>query len=226
MKEPAQFSSLIPFSGFYGESPHDRRIDFVEERLFEDDSGAIAHDSLYEAFWDGVDHCEAMNHYAKAYVQALAEESGIAMEFEEMVSPKEYNFMTDRLFAKISRADLARMLRVVRGQRLNGVVKAWFTSRPGFISHYPNRIREWGPIADWDHNQVGTVLAAYLDKLREEKALQDESDLADEAITDEAIEEWLVEAANESATRALRISDYLRRRAERKYYAKSTAGVP
>ena len=138
-----------------------------------------------------------------------------------MVSPREYNFQTDRLFATLTRSDLARILRAVRGKRLNQKIAEWFTSCSGFISRYPNCIADWPPIRDWDHNHVGCALACYVDLLREQGDLYPEDEFAREQITRGDIEDWLDTAAHideraqVTAGRALKLNDYLRRRQER-----------
>lgn len=146
------FSSLIPFSGFYG-SIHDSYMNDVLE--------------MRECTESDIDWVTVHEEYSKEYVKKLAEWMNISLEYEELVSPREYNFMSDRIFAKISRSDFAKILCAVRGSTLNNKVREMFTSRSGFISHYPNRISEWGRISTWDHNQIGAVLAAYVDKHRE-----------------------------------------------------------
>jgi hypothetical protein len=215
-RKPAHFSALIPFAGFY-ETPHTEHIDYAEEQLFADDSGEILCQKLYEMFWLNISYRQVFNKYAKAYVEALGEELGIHFDYEEMVSPREYNFTTDRLFAKISRSDLARLLRAVRGKPLDAKIAELFTSRSGFISHYPNHISRWPRIAEWDHNHVGCVLACYVDQLRAKRTLRDEFSIAQDWIGDDAVQEWLDEAAEGSAARALRINDYLIRRQERRF---------
>lgn len=159
--KPETFSSLVPFAGFYY-SPHSDQIEHEEERLFTCPQGEYKQ-HLADYFFRDVNYRGVYELYAKEYVKLLAEELGIGLEWEEMVSPTYYNFQTDRLFARISRSDLAKILRKVRGDRLNRKVREMFTSRDGFISHYSNDIRDWGRIAGWDHNQVGAVLAAYVD---------------------------------------------------------------
>jgi|GEM_PF-1940851 len=217
---PTHFSARIPFAGFYG-SWHDDRVDEVEERMFQDDSGQLTSDYLYETFWSGVDYSEVFERYARAWTAALAHESGIAMDFEEMTSPREYNFQTDRVFAKISRSDLAKMLRAVRGKRLAAAIHERCTSRSGFCSFYPNDIRRWPRIADWDHNHVGIVLECYLELLCEQGQLAaNEGDLAHEHIDDGDIEMWLADATAGTSERAckawaaLTLSDLIRRQRE------------
>jgi len=159
--KPETFSSLIPFAGFYY-SPHSDQIEHEEEMLFTCSQGEHKQ-HLADYFFEDVNYNGVYDLYTKEYVKLLAEELGIKLEWEEMVRPTYYNFQTDRLFARISRSDLAKIFRKVRGDRLNRKVREMFTSRDGFISHYSNNVRDWGRIAEWDHNQVGAVLAAYVD---------------------------------------------------------------
>lgn len=210
------FTTLIPFSGFY-DSHHDERIDHAEIQLFSDDSGEIANETLYNMFYMNFDYGSLHEKYAQTYVEALSQELNMILIFEELSSPKEYNFTTDRIFAKISRVDLARMLWKVRGKRLNEKISEWFTNHSGFHSFCPNNIKNWSRISEWDHNQIGCVLACYLDYMRENNELKEEDDMVDEHITDEDIQNWIDKFANGEAERALKINNYLRRRSERIY---------
>jgi hypothetical protein len=222
------FSVLVPFAGFY-DSGHSAYIDYTEEQLFSGDSGEILSDKLYEMFYQNVSYSYVYSKYAEAYVQALSEELKIPLNFEEMVKPREYNFETDRLFATTDRASLARMLHAVRGERLNNKIAEWFTSRSGFISHYPNHISQWPCIDEWDHNHLGCVLSCYIDKLFDDQQIKDEQAIAEEYIDSTTIEEWLDEAtaldseSAKKAARALKLNDYLRRRQERCYSLRRSA---
>jgi hypothetical protein len=219
--KPATFSALVPFAGFC-DSWHNELIDDAEESLFQDDSGNIPSQRLYQEFVSNLNYGSVFESYAETYVACLGEAVGIPLAFEEMVSPREYNFQTDRLFATLTRSDLARILRAVRGKRLNQKAAEWFTSCSGFISRYPNYIPDWPPIRDWDHNHVGCVLACYVNLLREQGDLPQEDVFAWEQIGGYDIQNWLSTAAHiderarNTAGRALRLNDYLRRRRERK----------
>jgi hypothetical protein len=168
------FSSLIPFSGFYGSIHNSYMDDVLEMREAE------------VSDWRNV-----FEEYAKEYVKKLAEWMDVSLEYEELISPKEYNFMNDRIFAEISRSDFAKILCAVRGTTLNNKVRQMFTSRSGFISHYPNRISEWGRISTWDHNQIGAVLAAYVDKYRESDDI--EANIAESIYEDGTLESIMLE---------------------------------
>jgi hypothetical protein len=192
------FSALVPFSGFYY-SVHSDAIDREEEMLFEDNN--LAH--LQEYFQRDFDYRKAYDLYAREYVSTLSDLISIGLEYEEMVSPREYNFMTDRIFAKVTRTDMARMLKAVRGEKLNRIVEDMFTSRSGFISHYSNDIKDWGPINCWDHNQVGAVLAAYVE----------DNEVSDESVMESMMEssltgDILYQCAGPYGQSAIWVADY------------------
>lgn len=207
-----EFSCLIPFSGFYY-SIHDERIDEVVEELFQDVDGNTNY-RLHDAFCIDVDHEAIHEKYAERYTKLIAEKLGVSFEYEELISPRQYNFETDRIFAKLSREDFCKLLKQVRGRKLDDVSREMFTSRSGFRSFYSNRVSQWGKIENWDHNQTGAVVAAAW-KFKVEEDGIDTTSLVYEEIDRDSIEEWVCDAAGKSAKRALRINDYLRRRKER-----------
>ena len=210
-----QFSCLVPFAGFYY-SVHDRHVDYCEDLLMQDSDGEV-NNTLYEMFCLDVDHHEVHSKYAARFTEWLSHYLGVKLEFEEMKSPRFYNFETDRIFAKLSRADFCKLLRKVRGAKLKEMAKEMFTSRSGFISSYSNEISDWGRIDTWDHNQCGAVLAAAVQLYEDNNPGSIDETIAWDQISDEEIEKWLIDAAGEKAMRALNINDYLRRRSERKY---------
>ena len=91
----------------------------------------------------------------------------VAWEWEEMVSPRQYNFSTDRLFAKIDAVVLRELFRqlmlVDNSWALDGAVKAMFTSYDGFCSWYDNdpAALKAKPLEEWDHNELQVLLVAW-----------------------------------------------------------------
>ena len=82
-----------------------------------------------------------------------------------MVSPREYNFETDRLFIKTNTLTINRFFTISKNEgheTLETQIKERFTSHSGFISSYSNRLSEWldKPLTEWDHNELGTLLLA------------------------------------------------------------------
>jgi hypothetical protein len=209
MDKPETYSSLVPFSGFYC-SLHSDAIDSAEQSIFTHGDGTEMPSLLYETFYRSCDYSSVHEAYARQYVACLSKEIGIGLEFEEMSSPRYYNFSTDRLFAKISRKDLAKMLWAVKGKRLKEKVKQLFTSCSGFISSYSNDIKDWGRIATWDHNQIGAVFSAYVDKL-EAYSGSVEDDVLQELASDGQVDDWLYMYGGDDGRWAIRTADFLRR---------------
>lgn len=92
----------------------------------------------------------------------------LQLEFDEMTSPREYNFETDRLFATVPAYIMRRLFAKSRREgheTLAAVILRRFTSRSGFISHYPASLADWlaKPLVDWDCNELGTLLLAALE---------------------------------------------------------------
>lgn len=173
----------LPFPGFYdsllsGELDHveEREAEYFVERQAEDgiaaelrlDAGAYS-----ELFLRHTDYSAAHQHLARQYVAAFdhvaSEALGfpLGLQFEEMTSPKYYNFETDRVFAACSDDALAKLWAMSKAdghKTLGALIAKRFTSCDGFASHYPNTLAAWlrKPLADWDHNELGTLLRACL----------------------------------------------------------------
>ena len=88
-------------------------------------------------------------------------------KFADMTSPREYNFTTDRLFATCSAAFIKRLWKRSKADEhktLAALIRERFTSYDGFMSHYSNDLEQWPKtLADWDHNELETLLEACLD---------------------------------------------------------------
>lgn len=170
-----QILTTIPFSGFY-ESIHSQEIDHCLERIFEDDHGCWP-DSLREHLgdvWQHIDYRAVDEAYAKEYCSALSETIGLTLHFDELNSPREYNFTTDRIFAYMERQDVTRMFLAIDIEQLEKRIKERFTSHDGFISGYPNRLEDWpDEIEQWDHNQIGTALLVFVDQWAQDERADD-----------------------------------------------------
>lgn len=110
------------------------------------------------------------------YVAELADWLGdtldreVMAQFEEVSSPRFYNFETDRVFARISLTvldEIARRLAAdpVGREALRDTIEERHTSREGFVSLYSANpaSADWRkPVADMDHNELGTLLRAWV----------------------------------------------------------------
>ena len=138
--------ATIPFHGFYN-SIHDAAFDVA---LVES-----------ETYFDDVDWRKAFHGYAAEFAKQFLHEINIQGQFDRLESPREYNFTTDRIFVDIPADEVRRMLAMVDPETLSRVAAERHTSRPGFFSYYSPRVESWGPVDDWDCNQVGTLVLAY-----------------------------------------------------------------
>ena len=158
-----KLSCLIPFAGFYN-TWHDAEFDSCLEYRFDPEGGGADYAGpLAQRFFHTISWRAAHTAYAKDYVQNFAAALGCKVcEWEEMLSPREYNFTTDRLFAKFDAAELRAMLaRADIRAELDIVAADMFTSRDGFISHYSPGVKSWGEdLEEWDYNQRGALLCA------------------------------------------------------------------
>ncbi len=176
-------SIKVPFPGLYGsiladELDHEesQAAEYEEERQEEEgiDPKLRLDASIFtEIFYKVTDYRAAHEATARAYCDAFeivaSDALGfpLGLEFEEMTSPREYNFETDRLFARIPDASLTRLfeMSVADGHKTFGaLIKERHSSRSGFISFYSNSLEEWleRGLGDWDYNELETLLLACL----------------------------------------------------------------
>ena len=160
--------TTLPFAGFYC-SKWSNELDCVENQLIENDADDTLDESEVSAL---VDTCRQygtqIEYVAEEYVgyfnEKFKEEFGIDLKlrFESLKSPREYNFSTDIIYAYIDEEVVRRLLDDLEESKLADMIRERFTSCDGFISFYPNRVEDWPDIEEWDHNEVGTVLEAYV----------------------------------------------------------------
>ena len=166
-----RLSINLPFPGFY-ESELTEETDCAESVLacnLEED-GDWSAEWLNENLWCCVDYRAA---HAAIAVQYTAELAGaisdaqprkIALEFECLDSPREYNFTTDRLFAFIALDDLTYMQATTKPETFAATLLERFSPRSGFIPFYSANAATWNdkPLETWDANEAGTLLLAWL----------------------------------------------------------------
>jgi hypothetical protein len=166
----------IPFEGFY-ESRYSGEIDMIEEQesqnLEESRDNGIEASTYASALFDATNYAKVFKDVAKAYAESfnrIASKSlgiDLNLKFESLDSPREYNFVTDRIFVKVNVATVKALfdLSAKAGHsKLAFRIFEQFTSRDGFASFYSNDINVWlqRDVTEWDHNQIGTLLAALL----------------------------------------------------------------
>jgi hypothetical protein len=129
---------------------------------------------VVEIFFGVTDYRSIFYSIARAYTNAfdrvVSEELGIPLklEFDDMDSPREYNFSTDRIFCMVPLSAVEALMRRSAEEghkRLADCIEDRFTSRSGFSSYYSNDLADWleKPLEIWDHNELGTLLRALMD---------------------------------------------------------------
>jgi hypothetical protein len=141
----------------------------------------ISKDEYAEIFYDCTDYQATHEQVAKYWVEAFdwwcKEHIGTpekSFKWESMVSPREYNFATDRVFALVPRAVIESLFENSKAEdhkTLARVIKDTFTSYDGFMSFYSNELDEWleKPLEDWDHNELQTLVASAISRHEEWK---------------------------------------------------------
>ncbi len=82
---------------------------------------------------------------------------------EDVDSPREYNYSTDRAFftVEMNEDKYHKVIDLVFDKfwdSLKKAIKKRFTSRPGFTSFYSNDIEDWyNKKYDFDHNELSTI---------------------------------------------------------------------
>ena len=187
-----KLSVCIPFEGFYHSSHDDIINDVMENEVYylKEDLGVDEKlvDSLDQKQLGAIDWRKVYIEYSKEYVEQLeykineliAQESALEtkfifkLEFEELNSPREYNFTTDRIFCKFDVGAIQYMYESVDTPKLREKITERFTSRSGFISFYPNTLEQWNAdVKTWDANQLGVLLEVFIELLIECETIPD-----------------------------------------------------
>lgn len=200
----------IPFCGFYY-SHLDSDIDINLEQTgeyelekLEQENPGLEFDlsAVNEAVRDSLDIHKTHESYCIAYVAELnalfESEWGIklGLEFETMISPKEYNFTTDRLFVFAPRKLLKKIHRDFKSAFDKGIktqftetLESRHTSRPGFISFYSAIESEWfeKPFNELDHIELSSLFRAFMSQVFDRQALDHYDDI-ESAVVQNVIE--------------------------------------
>lgn len=174
----------LPFSGFY-ESLWSGEIDSQGENYVEHYVGTVQGEEgippelrldaaeVSEILFDVTDYGQCYRqlaeYYADAFNTIMSEHVGfpLGMTYESMDSPREYNFHTDRIYANVPQATVAKLFELSAAddhERLRAVLKERHTSRPGFHSWYSNDLDDWltKPLDQWDHNELCSLILSFV----------------------------------------------------------------
>jgi len=150
---------LPNFSGFYN-SYHDYAIDNEIDSFCMNQESEI-NEKLKDYIFMQCDFRELHCKYSETFVKHLSIELDIKMTFQNLISPKYYNFETDRIAVEITEKDYKKIIRKTDKNILIESAKTYFKSRDGFISFYDYDIEAWN-FKNLDCNQLMCVFSAYL----------------------------------------------------------------
>jgi len=152
--------TTLPFAGFY-QTEHADAVDTAYDHLIKgtEDTSCPNSAVIFAAIcWPAV-----FSQYAKNYTEQFAHTFSIAISFEKLISPREYNFQTDQIFCTIEDAEVLRVFSLVDPALLRRQIKKCFTSRSGFLSFYSSDLSDWASnVLTWDHNQIAVLLEAFI----------------------------------------------------------------
>ena len=176
----------IPFQGFYN-SFYSELLDREEESFIEDqkekglDDDAI--EELEEILWLTSSYHESFVEMSRLYINSFNEkfkewsDVDLRLTFVAMESPKEYNFVTDRLFANADTTAICKLRGMVDEEVLQKHMIERHRSRSGFISFYSYKLGDWPErVEHWDHNQIQTLIECFLPENWEWDVYQDISE--------------------------------------------------
>jgi len=157
---------LPVFPGFYG-TIFNYEGDDIDQTLFNDPSAVdddllkyICNDLLWDN-WLNQDYEKEVSKHCTEFIEGYCKENfpGIikSIEFENLYSPKEYNFANNSINV-IMQVDFDALLKAfISHEKSADFLKDTYTSCSGFISHYPNNLKDW--IADAFEDQKHTTAA-------------------------------------------------------------------
>jgi len=151
--------TTIPFYGFYEsyDSLATNVIEMEVEHLAEENN---LDESDYRKQVCQMYVIEYMN-----ILQKELDEKFNSLVFVELDSPKEYNFLSDRIFCSLDTYDLIKFHKIIMkdyADEFKEIIKKRFTSYDGFISFYPSDLEKWSAnVWEWDYNQIGTMFELF-----------------------------------------------------------------
>lgn len=149
----------VPFSGFYhtllstlDERHFDDELDFLREMGVDEEEIPNPYDFSHNYREHYVEIC-------RDFVENYAEENDIPLlAFQDMWSPREYNFETDQIDAEIDLGWLEGMF-AQHKEKFCPWLYERMKSRDGFIPFYSNDLDDWHEQGEeWDAAEAGLLL--------------------------------------------------------------------
>jgi len=164
-----KLESTIPFEGFYNsfisadiENEIDSSTQYYSESYELNDNEEQLLSNSFLSVNNNNFYNEICKDYTSFYIDKLNErikDFTLKATYKCFISPKEYNFQTDRVFIEIEENHCIDFIKYTiknYKKELDNKIKERFTSKSGFISFYENNLESWtNNYKKWDHNQIG-----------------------------------------------------------------------
>ena len=170
-----KLESTIPFDGFYELFISDDIDHQIGQQIEWDSDIYDLNEDEQQILWDNYlsvnrsyFYSQIAEDYTNFYIDELNERlEGFTLKakFNLLISPREYNFETDRIFIDIERDHAIDFIKYIiknYKKELEKKIEDRFTSRSGFWSHYKKGLDLWTKdYSEWDHNQIGTCFELF-----------------------------------------------------------------
>ena len=163
----------LPFSGFY-DTIHKYNIDQALEGGFNYNYETGEEQEVPDIWGADYDYLAIELEYCEHYVEAFGDRYGLTLTFDEMTSPREYNFSTDRIFCEIPKEEIDKIRKEVYEHKdWPQYVRDNFTDSDGFWSNYDNSYQH----EDWtrenlDECQYGTIIKFWLRNITTDSSVE------------------------------------------------------
>lgn len=180
-----QVETFLPlFNGFY-QSNYVGMIDAELEYLTEE--GELKEDSDYSVDYEGLS--KTITNCVNQVLSNLGLD--IDVEFQELISPKEYNFYNDSVNVLLSLDHEKLMIRIRENkEELTKIIKDKYTSYDGFYSSHSNNYNEWYSDLENDFENQSHKVGSILNMLCELEGLA-EDEVEEELIANNSIGEFI-----------------------------------
>ena len=170
-----KLETTIPFDGFYNScisADIEREIDCLTQYYSESYELNDNEEQLLSNSFLSVNNINFYNEICKDYVSFYIDKLNETLKdftlkatYKCFISPKEYNFETDRIFIEIEENHCIDFIKYIiknYKKKLEKKIQDRFTSRSGFISSYKNSLHLWTKdFKEWDCNMIGTCFELF-----------------------------------------------------------------
>lgn len=160
----------IPFCGFYNSVISDeieQNIEY-EVQYYSEEYGIELDEMDFITDFEGIAKCYAR--YFEERVQDAFPQ--IQIKFSELISPKYYNYTTDKIYCEISDKNLKLVYKYCIANHFSDIVEERLKVRDGFIPLYSDDFSEWDKdVLAWDDAQIGLLFEHFVTLLDENEGV-------------------------------------------------------